>query len=243
MKNLKACRLILLLLCVFLWVFSSFAATPPEPVPAGRVVWIKGRFSAITPAKTSRQLNKLSVIYLNDTLVTDTDSQAQIVFSDNTLMTFKPNSRFLIDQYQFDPKKQKSSVGKYVMNLITGGFRTITGLVAKNNPDHYQVNTPVATIGVRGTDYAVYIDNKGKLFIGNYSGMPCVHNKKGNLCLDNKTRYASVSSSEEAPVPLSQQPDGFKNKLDIVPAQIAMPGGGGGPGQSSPSSGSFCIVE
>jgi hypothetical protein len=218
---------------------STTSAPASGNTPVGRVVWIKGNFSAeAAKDKTPRPLQKLSLIYLKDTLVTDNNSQAQIAFTDNTLMTFRPNSKFLIDQYQFNPQKANSS-GKYVMDLIQGGFRTITGLIAKRNPTNYQVKTPVATIGVRGTDYAVYLDNKGELFIGNYSGTPCVDNKKGNLCLDDKKKYAQVSS-DTAPIPVSQTPAGLKDKLEIVPARIAY-----GPSDSGmmPGGGGFCIIQ
>lgn len=226
----------------FLIALPSYAAPAASSQTAvGRVVWVKGNFNAIAPDNASRELKKLSVIYLKDTLITDNKSQAQIVFTDNSLMTFKPATKFSIDEYQYNPQSKKRSVGKYIMSLIEGGFRTITGLVAKNNPSNYQVNTPVATIGVRGTDYAVYLDNQGELFIGSYSGTPCVDNKKGNLCLDEKTRYASVKSSQIAPVPLSQQPTGFTEKLEITPAKIAYTAPGGEPGGGIGAS--FCIIQ
>ena len=225
------------------------------PVPVGKVVWIKGTLKAIMPNKEERKLQKSSVIYLNDTLMTDTESQAQVIFTDHSLMTFRAETQFYIDQYQYQPKAKKGSVGKYVMKLIEGGFRTITGLIAKNNPNDYQVNTPVATIGVRGTDYTVYVRGK-EVFVGFYEGTPCVKNAAGSLCLDNKDKYARVSSASLAPVPLTQQPAVFKEKLEIVPAKITpfttegASGGttGGTTGSTPPNRGgsgtvsNFCIT-
>ncbi|MGH8446844.1 MAG: hypothetical protein ACREVL_16350, partial [Solimonas sp.] len=43
------------------------------------------------------------------------------------------------------------------LRLLKGGFRTVSGLIGKANPDEYRVTTPVATIGIRGTDYYAYI--------------------------------------------------------------------------------------
>lgn len=129
------------------------AQTPAQVV--AKVVWVKGELKAVTPTNEVRILNKASVIYLHDTLMTETNSQAQIVYSDNSLMVFAPNTKLFIDKYEFNPKSKKKSVGKSVMKLVQGGFRAITGLIGKANPDDYTVNTPVATIGVRGTDYMV----------------------------------------------------------------------------------------
>lgn len=187
----------------------------------GRVVWVKGKFKAVSPSNTERVLDKASIIYLHDTLVTEVDSQAQIVFSDNSLMTFKPGTQFVIEQYAFNAKQKKGSAGKYIMNLIEGGFRTITGLIAKSDPQSYQVNTPVATIGVRGTDYAVYV-RAGELFIGYYKGTPCVSGKKGGqLCLNKDRPYAEVPKGSDEPRIVSKQPAVFKEKLTVVPASIA----------------------
>ena len=252
MKRLHSIFSVILSITLISMVSSSYA----EPTSAvGRVVWVKGSFTATGTDKPARDLKKLSIIYLKDTLKTENNSQAQIVFTDNTMMTFKPNSKLSIDQYAFSPPTKKKTISKYIVSLIEGGFRTITGLIAKSNPKNYQVNTPVATIGVRGTDYAVYLDNKGELFIGGYSGIPCVSNPSGGLCLSKDTKFANVSSGNKAPIPLTQQPAGFANKLEIVPAKIAYtssptsPTSPSSPSSSAPqsktpgSSNSFCIVQ
>ena len=199
MRMLKYLKLILmsfLLTCVF----SASYADPPLPTPVGRVVWITGdSLKAVMPNKEERILQKTSVIYLHDVLVTNDKTKAEIVFTDNTLMTFQVNSRFSVDEYTFKGKDKKGSVGKSVMRLIEGGFRTITGLIAKNNPIDYAVNTPVATIGVRGTDYTVQLKG-GEIYIAFKTGKPCVTpNKIKQLCLDSKTPYAKVASATSAP--------------------------------------------
>lgn len=202
------------------WLPNIYA-DPPLPTPVGRVVWVKGNLKATMPNKEQRVLQKTSLIYLQDTLTTDSNTEAQIVFTDNTLMTFKAGTKFYVDQYDFNPKAtKKGSVGKYIMTLIEGGFRTITGWISKTNPNDYQVHTPVATIGVRGTDYAAYYEN-GEMLVNYYQGSPCVTNKGGTLCLSEKTPYARVPSATAKPVPLTQQPSIFKEKLTIIQAKIA----------------------
>lgn len=247
MNKLNYFLISVLCFCFFSVMLPSYAADPPLPTPVGRVVWIKGTLKAVMPSKEERILQKTSVIYAHDTLVTDANSQAQIVFTDNTLMTFRPDTKFYIDQYSFNPQAKKGSVGKYFMRLIEGGFRTITGLIAKSNPTDYQINTPVATIGVRGTDYAVYLRG-GQMYVGYYQGSPCVTGKDQTLCLSDKQRYAFVPSAGAVPVPLAQQPAVFQEKQEIVPAKIAPFSGGGGSTSVTPRSlggpiTSFCITQ
>lgn len=210
-------------------VFSAETESKPAGVligqnvqteAVGRVVWVKGNFKAVSVTNQERVLEKASIIYLHDTLLTDASAQAQIVFTDNSLMTFKPNSRFVIENYIYDAKKKSGSAGKYVMSLIEGGFRTITGLIAKSDPDSYKVNTPVATIGVRGTDYAVYVKN-GELYIGQYKGSPCVTSQTKEMCLNSNKPYATVPNANSAPQFLATQPAVFKQKLVVIPASIA----------------------
>jgi hypothetical protein len=237
-------RRIWLSLFLFLSVFThSIYADPPLPVPVGRAVWIQGgSLKAIMPNKEERLLQKMSIIYLYDTLITDNKTHAEIVFTDNTLMTFVPNTKFYIAEYKYNPKEK--SAGKSVMDLITGGFRTITGIISQKNPDDYQINTPVATIGVRGTDYAVFVNSKNELYITRYKGTPCVKNLRGEkteLCLDKKVQYAEVPSAEQPPVPLSEQPAVFAEKIEITPftlEQFLYPSGTPGAGGSN----SFCLV-
>ena len=218
---------------------TSAAPKKEYGTPVGRVVWVKGTFSAIMPDKQKRHLQKSSIIYLHDMLVTDSKTQAQIVFTDTTLMTFRGGTKFYIKDYVYKTEVKKGSVGRYFMNLIEGGFRTITGLIPKANPKDYAVDTPVATIGVRGTDYAVYL-SKGQLYIGNYHGAPCVSNSHGKeLCLSQEVKYGYVQADNIAPVPLTQQPKVLIQKLVIVPARVtpfsAEP--------MTPMHPNFCIVQ
>ncbi len=208
-------------------IFQTSYADPPLPTPVGRVVWIKGALQAQQPNKETRNLVKMSVLYLHDILITDAKSQAEIVFTDNTLITFYPSSKMSIDKYVYKKKPENGSAGSEVTNLIEGGFRTITGLIAKTNNSDYQVNTPVATIGVRGTDYAVRLQN-GHLYAAWYTGKPCLtskpadKNQKGTeLCLDSTNQYGEVPGAGQAPIPVNSLPDALAEKLQVTQMKIA----------------------
>lgn len=234
----SAAMIVLIIGINFIYAQTS---SPSEQAAVGRVVWVKGSFKAMLPDKKERTLEKTSPIYENDTLITGKDSQAQIVFTDNTLMTFRQDTTFMIDEYSFTRKpKEEESTGKYIMKLIKGGFRTITGLIARNHPDDYQINTPVATIGVRGTDYSVYFAD-GKTYLEFISGQPCITSAAKQLCLNNQNRYA-VSGKDVQPVVLTQQPAVFSERLDVIPAQISQSTQPGSR-RDGGSSGNFCIVE
>lgn len=210
----------LIMVFISMMLMPPAYAADPAPNPVGRVVWVKGSFKAVAANNQERVLEKAALIYEHDTLVTDDSSTAQIVFTDDTLMTFHPASTFKIDEYSYEANANSKSVGKYVMSLLQGGFRTITGMIAKSDPDDYRVNTPVATIGVRGTDYSVALQ-AGELAIAYYKGSPCVTAGNATLCLSNRVPFAKVPAGARAvPVPLKAIPAILKQKAVITPAKI-----------------------
>ena len=97
--------------------FSVYAETPVANQPThnlvAKVMWVKGTFHAMSLNASSRTLASGSLIYLHDTLITGDRSQAQIIFTDNTLMTFRPHSNFYVRDYRYEPTT-KNDVGEYV---------------------------------------------------------------------------------------------------------------------------------
>src|SRR5262245_18006356 len=90
------------------------------------------------------------------------------------------------------------------MRLLRGEFRTVTGLIGKGSGDAYSVVTPVATIGIRGTDYsAAYCegdcgDTPDGLYVGVSNGGIDVTNAGGTLELGND-QYGYVKDQSTAP--------------------------------------------
>src|SRR3990167_5419134 len=205
---------------------SSVAAATPASTPSaqpqvvGHVVWVKGSFKAEVPGQSSRTLQRQSVIYLHDTLTTSASSQAQIVFTDNSLMVFRPQTVFRIDNYHFDTKNPTAKNGKYGMKLVKGGLRTVTGWIGKSQPDNYKINTPVATIGVRGTEFSVFFGEDKKLSVQLKVGSLKIGNAAGTTVLDLRTNkvFAEVASVAQRPIVVQQQPAVFKNEPTLVPA-------------------------
>lgn len=230
-KGINTNLLLILLLTFFIMSVKAVAA------PAGRVVWVKGNFIAVGPNKAQRSLERAGIFYEGDTLVTNSASQAQVVFADNALMTFREGTTFRVDQYKFN-----AGGGKSIVSLAEGGFRTVTGAIAARQPSNYQVRTPVATIGVRGTEFIVYYKN-GRLYVGRISGRPCVYDKikRIQICLTEQMPYVVIiagegsSVSTDMPSELSDSDD-----LQIVSAMI-QPSNSNGPGGPGGQVSSFCV--
>ncbi len=120
-----------------------------------------------TACEIQRNKNKLpgqkgSEIQSMDTYVTGACS-SNITFKDDTKLKVTENSRLVIDDFVYDPKK--SDAGKLAVKVGMGTVRYASGQIAKNNPQQVAINTPTATIAVRGTDFTMTVDEAGQSLV------------------------------------------------------------------------------
>ncbi len=125
---------------------SSFA----QAQSAGEVEFSRGVGFAQTPGQTPRTLGKGLPLREGDRLTTSDGASAIIKMQDGTRMTVRPNSEIVLQQYQF---KENATDNTMLMQLVRGGFRALTGAIAKSSPNAARVQTSTATIGIRGTDF------------------------------------------------------------------------------------------
>lgn len=133
-----------------LFVAAALAATVAwAGQVAGTVTHLSGPLLAKKADGAVKVLSQKSTVEQGDTLVTEKDTYARIKFIDDSEMTLRPNSQVKIDDFSFEddqPQKDKAS-----FSLIKGGLRAVTGTLGKRNKEKFGVNTPTATIGIRGT--------------------------------------------------------------------------------------------
>lgn len=142
-RSLLASLLLALLLSA---VGAAGAAT------AGRVASLSGALLAAKADGRSAALAVDSAVDAGDTLHTDAAAWAMIRFNDGSAITIRPDSRFRVQEFEF--QQGEASADKAIFVLIKGGLRALTGLIGKRN-NAYSMLTPTATIGIRGTDYGL----------------------------------------------------------------------------------------
>ena len=109
--------------------------------------------SGTPPGAGARQLTVGSDIEFRERVITTTDGQAQILFLDQSSLLIGPNSTVVIDEFVYDPATNK---GNMAATLTQGSFRYIGGKLSKQG--NATLNTPVATLGIRGSDITVDYD-------------------------------------------------------------------------------------
>lgn len=118
---------------------------------AGRAVFVSGAPQAVDQAGAVRALKRGDDVFSGDQLSTPSGARLQVSFIDGAYISLQPDSEYVIEQYNFSGQQDGSERASY--RLLKGGVRALTGLVGKQNPDAYKVQTPVATIGIRGTGH------------------------------------------------------------------------------------------
>lgn len=94
-------------------------------------------------------------VFANEVVKTGVDSLAQLLFLDQTSLSVAPKSEVTLDRFVYDPSR---GAGVVALRATVGAFRFVTG---SQNPNSYLIETPVATISVRGTilDILVWPDH------------------------------------------------------------------------------------
>ena len=123
---------------------------------AGMVVASRGEVIAMVDGG-SRELKQGDFIYVNDEIMTSNRSFAVLQFVDGAKVTVRPDSTMLVESYLYNGDEDDEAT----LSLVSGGLRVITGAMAKTNPENYKVRTPVALMGVRGTEFSVILCGEG----------------------------------------------------------------------------------
>lgn len=132
-------------------------------------------------------------VEMNDAIKTQ-QGKVGITFEDDTRVQVNENSKLVIDDFVYDPK---SKAGKLGAKIALGTVRYASGQIAKNSPQNVALNTPTATISVRGTDFTASVDELGQSTIILLPSCPDDRNKsrtKNDIEKNCKTGEISVET-------------------------------------------------
>jgi len=159
--------------------------------------------------------------------INTTKGKVGITFADDTKVEVNENSKLVIDDFVYDPKSSKG--GKLAMKFVSGTVKYASGAIAHNDPTKVAINTPSATIGVRGTDFTATVDDSGGSTIILLPSCPpnkiirdietecvvgkiSVSNDAGEVLLDKAFQGTKVESRSVAPM----KPTILKLSLDTI---------------------------
>ncbi len=150
-------------------------------------------------------LQKGKDIESGQAIVTGANGRAQVRFSDGGLISLQPNTEFKIANYvdKADPQQDR-----FLVDLLRGSMRAITGLIGKRNRENYKVTTTTATIGIRGSGFSVGYNPDGSLGVS--SEKDAIEVCSGGVCV-------GLVAGESATVKDSNSPPERTAQRAIVP--------------------------
>jgi hypothetical protein len=124
------------------------AAQDARPQAIGAVSRIQGEAIG-TNGTARRPLGLNSSVFLNDVVSTGDAARLEVTFTDNTRLTLGETAKLTLDSYVFD-----SAAGSGTIKFgLVGAFRFVSGQVSKFASADVRVTTPVAIVGIRGTEF------------------------------------------------------------------------------------------
>ena len=175
----------------------AFAAT------AGRVDFVFGEAALRGASGQERPLARGTEVMDGDTLITR-NGRAQIRFTDGGFVSLQPNTEFGVREYRYEGKPDGKERGFF--SLVRGAMRTVTGAIGRFNRNAYQVRTPTATVGIRGTGGLIEILPDLATLIRGSSGTWILTNPAGQIDVPAGTAGIAPPDPKLPPKPTDVQP-------------------------------------
>jgi len=128
-------------------------AQSSAPSVGGEVMFVSGKAARVQKDGQSTPVTKGMTLVEGDRIKTDADSHVYVRMRDGGLLVVRPSSELHVDVWRYDPAKPQDSQIKYTLD--SGVARHVSGDAAHAARDKFRFNTPMAAIGVRGTDFTV----------------------------------------------------------------------------------------
>ena len=190
-----------IILCLIMFLFSKSVYAG-----IGEVILQEGNTKVQRKAGGEVDSKKQLEILSYDTVKTGQGKTA-IQFADDTRVDVTAHSKLLIDEFVYDPNNK---TGKLSIKATAGTVRYASGQIAKNSQQNVKIETPTATIGVRGTDFTMTIDEiggstiillpscdkNGYCFVGEIS----VESDVGQVILNQAFQATVVTTSQSKPL-------------------------------------------
>ncbi len=191
-------------------------AVPIKPVKkqqVGVVVKSSGSVLAVDKRNVSRKLTNGTPVFLGDKVITGENGLVRLRMIDEAILDLRCFSIMVIEKYALNVSHRKT-----ILNLLQGSLKTVSGKIGKLTKDVYQLKTPLASIGIRGTEYALRvfqskgcggtIDVDDGLYLEVINGLVDVYNEAGREV---------IAKGEAVSVPL---PKAMPRKVKIKPGVI-----------------------
>jgi hypothetical protein len=196
---------------------------------AGVIQFTAGDVKVIGASGAERVARKGIPVSVGDTLVTAPGALTQLKMGDGAIVVIQPESRLTVAEFHYDGKEDGTEKVRY--KLDQGGFRAVTGAIGHTHKQNYLIETPIAHMGVRGTDHESYYFPATGPLSGN-GAKPGAYNKVNTgatyirtgagVVEINPNQVGYVASAGDVPVILPTVPGFFNHSIAPLSARPAV---------------------
>ncbi len=196
------------LILIAVTLLIGFAGGPAAAQQAiGAVSRIQGRASGVHNGATEA-LGLKSSVFLKEVVSTGDAARLEVTFTDGTRLTLGEKAKLTLDTFVFNPAASRATV-KFA---VVGAFRVLSGQMTKLASSDVSVTTPVAIIGIRGTEFwGGPIDNQ-PLGVFLIEGAVSVSNAAGQQILSQPGQGTNIATPGAAPGPVTFWPQDKVNR-------------------------------
>ncbi|MCY7305938.1 MAG: FecR family protein [Rhodoferax sp.] len=191
----------------FMLATAVLLAAGHAAAAAGNFLLVTGGVQVVNAQGASRAATTGGTVDSGDTVMTQ-GGRTQIRFTDSGLVSLQPGTEFKLADYRF---REAGGTGESaIFNLVKGSIRVITGIVGRRSRTDFLVNTPTATIGIRGTEFlatmcASSCAQADGLYVQTGEGVITVRNALGEVDV-SRGQTAFVASANSSPQRTSAAP-------------------------------------
>ena len=169
----------------------------------GRVTNLNGEVTVIRADGSRMTLQTGDVVYQGDILETGLEAGIGVLLADGTSLSMGEGARMILDEMVYDPDTQE---GNIALSVMKGVFTIVSGEISKTSPEAMMIHTPVATIGIRGTQIGLDFANGKDLTLvmmeeaDGFVGEVMIINDGGAMTLNQAYFAVTVNAYAAAPV-------------------------------------------
>jgi len=204
----------------FIILLAAVASQAVYGESVGKFTKVEGRVDVTRPGGQAVEVNAGVEIFEKDIVRSKSNSKAEILFADGNILKLAQNTRVEISEY-INESGRRSTVLNLFRGKIQNRVKKLLGSVLGNDENRYEVHTPTAVCGVRGTDFFMYYQKgeSGATFKEGY-GYAYNKNQPGNIIQVDAGQTMIIPDAGAPPVVMSASNDDIERlEGETTPAE------------------------
>jgi len=140
---------------LFLVILLAGASLAQAQESAATAVSVRGMVTATNDAGETRRLRRGDAVYEGDLIETATRARIRMSFTDGGTYVLREQTAFEIDEYSFSGQEDGTEQASF--SLLQGALEALSGFIGRSNNQNFRLDTPLATIGLRGTEFTITV--------------------------------------------------------------------------------------